>query len=90
MERIRTMPGPNAQALIKRDSRVISPSYTRGYPLVIARGEGSQVWDVDGNRFIDFTTGIAVTATGHAHPVQQRRLAPQANEVACEQHRRAP
>jgi len=64
----RVMPGPNAKALIERDSAVISPSYTRGYPLVMERGEGSNVWDVDGNRFIDFTTGIAVTATGHAHP----------------------
>ncbi|NLF78818.1 MAG: acetyl ornithine aminotransferase family protein [Chloroflexi bacterium] len=64
----RVMPGPNAKALIDRDSAVISPSYTRGYPLVMERGEGSIVWDVDGNRFIDFTTGIAVTATGHAHP----------------------
>jgi len=78
MERIRTMPGPNAQALIKRDSRVISPSYTRGYPLVIARGEGAQVWDVDGNRFIDFTTGIAVTATGHAHPAVVKAIQDQA------------
>jgi len=62
------MPGPNAKALIDRDAQVISPSYTRGYPLVMERGEGALVWDVDGNRFIDFTTGIAVTATGHAHP----------------------
>jgi 4-aminobutyrate aminotransferase len=54
--------------LIERDSAVISPSYTRGYPLVMERGDGANVWDVDGNRFIDFTTGIAVTATGHAHP----------------------
>ena len=51
----RVMPGPNAKALIDRDSAVISPSYTRGYPLVMERGEGSIVWDVDGNRFIDFT-----------------------------------
>jgi 4-aminobutyrate aminotransferase len=64
----RILPGPKAKALIDRDSAVISPSYTRGYPLVIERGEGTIVWDVDGNRFIDFTTGIAVTATGHAHP----------------------
>ncbi len=65
---IRVLPGPQAKALIERDSKVISPSYTRGYPLVIDHGAGAQVWDVDGNRFIDFTTGIAVTATGHAHP----------------------
>ncbi|NDJ75294.1 MAG: acetyl ornithine aminotransferase family protein [Chloroflexi bacterium] len=64
----RLLPGPKAKALIERDSAVISPSYTRGYPLVMARGDGAQVWDIDGNRFVDFTTGIAVTATGHAHP----------------------
>src|SRR5690606_18652786 len=64
----RVLPGPRAQAMIERDSAVISPSYTRGYPLVMERGEGARVWDVDGNEFIDFTTGIAVTATGHAHP----------------------
>ncbi|HML23483.1 MAG TPA: acetyl ornithine aminotransferase family protein [Aggregatilinea sp.] len=62
------LPGPKAHALIERDAQVLSPSYTRGYPFVIDRGSGSRVWDVDGNEFIDFTTGIAVTATGHAHP----------------------
>lgn len=64
----RILPGPNAKALIERDEAVLSPSYTRGYPLVIDRGENAIVWDVDGNRFVDFTTGIAVTSTGHAHP----------------------
>lgn len=63
-----TKPGPIAKALIERDARVISPSYTRGYPFVMDHGQGTLVWDVDGNRYIDFTTGIAVTATGHAHP----------------------
>ncbi len=63
-----SLPGPRASALIKRDSVVSSPSYTRGYPLVAARGEGCMVEDVDGNVFLDFTAGIAVTATGHAHP----------------------
>src|SRR5690554_7813814 len=64
----RVLPGPRAQAMIERDSAVISPSYTRGYPLVMERGEGARVCDVDGNDFIDFTTDIAVTASGHAHP----------------------
>jgi 4-aminobutyrate aminotransferase len=62
------LPGPDARALIKRDSSVISPSYPRGYPLVVDHARGSEVWDVDGNRFLDFMSGIAVTATGHAHP----------------------
>ncbi len=62
------LPGPRAQALIERDSRVVSPSYTRGYPLVVERGEGCIIEDVDGNRFLDFNAGIAVVATGHCHP----------------------
>jgi 4-aminobutyrate aminotransferase len=62
------LPGPQAKALIARDQAVTSPSYTRGYPLVAARGQGCMVEDVDGNVFLDLTAGIAVTATGHAHP----------------------
>ena len=62
------LPGPKAQAIIERDARVVSPSYTRDYPLVIARGEGAFVEDVDGNVFLDCTAGIAVTSTGHSHP----------------------
>jgi 4-aminobutyrate aminotransferase len=63
-----TLPGPKAQAIIERDAKVVSPSYTRDYPLVIARGEGAFVEDVDGNVFLDCTAGIAVTSTGHSHP----------------------
>jgi 4-aminobutyrate aminotransferase len=66
---IRTaLPGPRAQAIIARDASVVSPSYTRDYPFVMARGEGALVEDVDGNVFLDCTAGIAVAATGHAHP----------------------
>jgi 4-aminobutyrate aminotransferase len=67
---IRTeLPGPKARALIERDRSVTTPSYPRDYPFVIARGRGVEVWDVDGNRFLDFAAGIAVCSTGHAHPV---------------------
>jgi 4-aminobutyrate aminotransferase len=66
---IRTaLPGPRAQAIIERDAKVVSTSYTRDYPLVIARGEGAFVEDVDGNVFLDCTAGIAVASTGHSHP----------------------
>ncbi|HNY38870.1 MAG TPA: acetyl ornithine aminotransferase family protein [Bryobacteraceae bacterium] len=65
---ITSLPGPNAKDVIARDRGVISPSYTRGYPLVIARGEGAVVEDVDGNRFLDMNAGIAVVSTGHCHP----------------------
>ena len=62
------MPGPKARAIIERDRAVVSPSYTRGYPFVMARGSGAVVEDVDGNVFLDCTAGIAVNATGHSHP----------------------
>jgi len=65
---ITSLPGPRAAAWIARDDQVLSPSYTRDYPLVMARGSGCVVEDVDGNLFLDFTAGIAVTATGHSHP----------------------
>ncbi|MGH8285308.1 MAG: acetyl ornithine aminotransferase family protein [Steroidobacteraceae bacterium] len=66
---IRTeLPGPKARALIERDRAVTTPSYPRDYPFVMAKGRGVEVWDVDGNRFLDFAAGIAVCSTGHAHP----------------------
>ncbi|HTC91116.1 MAG TPA: acetyl ornithine aminotransferase family protein [Bryobacteraceae bacterium] len=62
------LPGPLATEVIERDNQVLSPSYTRCYPLVAARGEGAMIEDVDGNRFLDFNAGIAVASTGHCHP----------------------
>ncbi|HEY3676911.1 MAG TPA: acetyl ornithine aminotransferase family protein [Candidatus Tumulicola sp.] len=62
------LPGPKARAVIDLDKRYASPSYIKEYPLVVERGQGSMVQDVDGNRFLDFMTGIAVASTGHAHP----------------------
>jgi len=61
-------PGPKAQAYIERDHKVTSPSYIKEYPLVVERGEGVWLYDVDGNRYLDWMAGIAVAATGHAHP----------------------
>ncbi len=62
------VPGPRAKSIISRDREVLSPSLPRSYGLVIDHARGAEVWDVDGNRFIDFMTGIAVTSTGHCHP----------------------
>ena len=62
------LPGPRARAIIERDARVISTSYTRSYPLVAERGEGAIIVDADGNRFLDMNAGIAVVAAGHCHP----------------------
>lgn len=65
---VTVLPGPKAAALIERDRAVLSPSYTRPYPLAAERGEGALIYDVDGNRFLDCNAGIAVVATGHCHP----------------------
>jgi 4-aminobutyrate aminotransferase len=72
------LPGPNAKAIIDRDERFVSPSYTRSYPLVMAGGQGSVVEDVDGNRFLDCAAGIAVNATGHGHPEVVKAIVDQA------------
>ena len=74
------LPGPKAQALIERDHAVISPSYPRGYPFVMDHGKGTEVWDVDGNRFLDFMGGIAVVSTGHAHPAVVKAIQQQAEK----------
>src|SRR3989440_5749918 len=73
------LPGPNARALMARDRAVSSPSYPRDYPFVMARGRGVEVWDVDGNRFLDFNAGIAVCSTGHAHPAVVEAIKRQAD-----------
>jgi 4-aminobutyrate aminotransferase len=73
-----SLPGPKASALIARDKRFVSPSYTRDYPLVMAGGHGAVVEDVDGNRFLDCAAGIAVNATGHAHPDVVKAIVDQA------------
>src|SRR5437588_7228806 len=79
---IRTaLPGPKAKALMERDERYSSPSYTRDYPLVVKRALGSVVEDVDGNRYLDFAAGIAVCATGHCHPKVVEAITRQANAL---------
>src|SRR5271155_4427003 len=65
---VTAIPGPKAAEIITRDRALLSPSYTRAYPLVVERGDGAIIEDVDGNRFLDFNAGIAVVATGHCHP----------------------
>jgi 4-aminobutyrate aminotransferase len=73
------LPGPKAKALIERDERVTSPSYTRGYGLVADKAIGCVLTDPDGNRFLDLTAGIAVNATGHSHPHVVDAIAKQAS-----------
>jgi 4-aminobutyrate aminotransferase len=75
------LPGPRAANLILTDQRYVSPSYTRAYPLVVKKGEGVWVQDVDENRFLDFTAGIAVCATGHCHPSVVEAIKAQAERL---------
>jgi 4-aminobutyrate aminotransferase len=72
------LPGPRAAELVARDNVALSSSFTRPYPLVVERGEGCWVTDVDGNEFLDFTAGIAVASSGHAHPRVVRAIEAQA------------
>src|SRR5437016_529100 len=74
------LPGPKAQAIVARDSTVVSTSYTRDYPFVMAGGQGAVVEDVDGNVFLDCAAGIAVTGTGHSHPDVVRAIVDQAHK----------
>src|SRR5580700_5494732 len=75
------LPGPKAKAAVQADDRLISPSYTRSYPLVAKRGRGIRIEDVDGNEFLDFAAGIAVTSTGHCHPEVVAAIQKQAAEL---------
>jgi 4-aminobutyrate aminotransferase len=75
------LPGPNAKRVLEGDAQIISPSYTRSYPLVAKSGRGIVVTDVDGNEFFDFSAGIAVTSTGHCHPHVVAAIQKQAGEL---------
>ena len=75
------LPGPKAREVIARDAQCVSPSYTRGYPLVAQSGRGAMVEDVDGNVFLDFAAGIAVVSTGHCHPRVVEAIQKQAAEL---------
>lgn len=75
------LPGPKAKAIIDRDHKHVSSSYTRDYPLVAQRGRGAIIEDPDGNVFLDFAAGIAVTATGHCHPRVVAAIKRQASQL---------
>ncbi len=77
---ITTPPGPKAKTVLERDAKVLSKSYARDYPFVMEHGKGAEVWDVDGNRYIDFSAGIAVNSTGHSHPEVVKAIQAQAEK----------
>ena len=82
------LPGPKSRAMIERDTKVTSPSYPRDYPFVMSHGKGTEAWDVDGNRFLDFAAGIAVCATGHAHPRVVKAVQDAGHEAPAADRRR--
>ena len=75
------IPGPRARAHVAFDEAWTSPSLPRAYPIVPVRGEGLTVEDIDGNLFLDFAAGIAVTSTGHSHPQVVAAIKEQAAEL---------
>ena len=75
------IPGARAKKVVEEDDLYLSPSYTRGYPLVVKRGYGCRIEDPDGNEFLDFTAGIAVTSTGHCHPEVVKAIQEQAAQL---------
>ncbi|CAM3530833.1 acetylornithine transaminase [Marinicrinis lubricantis] len=56
------------------------PTYAR-YPIALVKGEGSWLWDDQGNRYLDFMSGLAVTNLGHAHPAVKEKLQQQLDEL---------
>lgn len=75
-------PSEKSREMVRRDANVLSPSYTRSYGFVMSHGRGAEVWDVDGNRYVDFAAGIAVLATGHSHPKIIKAMHEQADRYA--------
>ncbi len=73
-------PGPKGQAIIARDDQLMSGSMIPRYPFVMDHGSGARVWDVDGNEYIDFAAGLAVTSTGHSHPAVVKAITEQAQK----------
>ncbi len=74
-------PGTGAKKWVERDHKILSPSLTRAYPLVLESAKGCRITDVDGFDYLDFTSGLAVTATGHCHPKVVKAICAQAKRL---------
>jgi len=68
------------ESLVARAQRVLTPNY-RQAPIALVRGEGSRVWDADGEEYLDCIAGIATVALGHCHPAVVRALEEQARTL---------
>src|SRR5581483_10946938 len=75
------LPGPRAREVLAKDAAFVSPSYPRDFPLVVQRGNGAMLEDVDGNLFLDFNAGVAVCVTGHCHPEIVAAISQQSREL---------
>jgi 4-aminobutyrate aminotransferase / (S)-3-amino-2-methylpropionate transaminase / 5-aminovalerate transaminase len=62
------VPGPRSREILERKERVIADPLSLTFPIVIERGDGATLTDVDGNTFIDFTGGVGCLNVGHSHP----------------------
>ncbi|HXN07862.1 MAG TPA: acetyl ornithine aminotransferase family protein [Nitrospiria bacterium] len=75
------IPGARALEWVARDEKIISKSYTRTYPLVAESGRGARVTDVDGHEYLDFTSGLGTSLTGHCHPEIVKAIVDQAQKL---------
>lgn len=66
--------------LIERGQAAVMNTYGR-LPMALIKGEGTLVWDTDGKQYLDFVTGLAVNALGHAHPAVVKAIQKQAEEI---------
>jgi 4-aminobutyrate aminotransferase-like enzyme len=74
-----TRAGLSASEIAAKHKQYVFPSVTTYYqtPLALARGDGAWVWDVDGNRYLDFFGGILTVSVGHGHPKVVERVTEQ-------------
>src|SRR4030042_1025022 len=66
--------------MIQKAKQYLADTYTR-FPIVITKGEGCWLWDLNGHRYLDFLSGIAVCGLGHAHPAVVEALTAQAKKL---------
>ena len=67
------------EAWVERRARAVSRGMGMAAPVIAARAEDSELWDIEGRRYIDFGGGIAVLNTGHRHPAVMKRVHEQLN-----------
>ncbi len=80
----------NSQQWIEKSDKYIMKTYGR-YPIVPVRGEGCQLWDADGKRYLDFLAGVAVNNLGHCHPKVVKALQEQAaTMIHCSNYYQIP